>query len=205
VAFTDGACSLNGKPGASAAFAALVTGAQFGATVVRGRVSPTEYALIDEERPERGVRAGGAAVAPSNNRGELLGIIYALLALLRGRAIGRVELVSDSKVSVNTLLEWLPARLEKKTERELKNYDLVMIAWRLLGRLRGQAAAVVLTHTRSHQPPPPAAAPIRERLVHRGNAVADEHAGLALGGAAGAVEVLGGAPAALRGLEAAAD
>ncbi len=38
IAFSDGACSRNGKPGARAAFAALITGAQFGATVIRGEV-----------------------------------------------------------------------------------------------------------------------------------------------------------------------
>jgi uracil-DNA glycosylase len=176
VAFSDGSCPLNGKPGARASFAALVTGAQFGAAVIRGEVCPTEYAFLDEDDPERGIRETQTLVAPSNNRGELLGIIYAFLALLRGRAVGRVELISDSEISVNTLLDWLPKRLKKKTERDLKNYDLVMIAWRLLGLLREQAACVVLTHTRSHQKPPPTSAPSRVRFVWKGNDMADKHA-----------------------------
>jgi ribonuclease HI len=201
-AFTDGSCPLNGRPGARASFAALVTGGQFGAAaIVRGEVRPTEYAFVDEGDPERGIRATQAPATPSNNRGELLGIVYAFLALLLGRAVGRVEVISDSEISVNTLLNWLPARLKKGTERELKNYDLVMIAWRLLDLLRAQATEVVLTHTRSHQKAPPASAPSRERFIHRGNAMADEHAALALKGGAPdyLVEVLD-APAVLRAL-----
>ena len=205
IAFTDGSCPRNGKPGARASFAALVAGAQFGDTTIRGEVRPAGYALVDEDAPERGMRAAGPPVAPSNNRGELLGIIFALAALLRGRALGRVEIVSDSEICLKTLLVWLPARLAKGTERELKNFDLVWIAWRLLERLRRRAAAVTLTHTRSHQRPPPRAAPERAHLLHRGNAMADEHAALALalalarGPAEPAIEVLD-APAVLRSL-----
>lgn len=199
VAFSDGACTRNGKPGARASFAALVTGAQFGAAVVRGVVCPAEYAFVDEDAPERGVRATEVFAAPSNNRGELLGVIHALLAFLRGGAVGPVELVSDSAISLNTLLDWLPVRLRKGTERELKNFDLVMLAWRLLELLRGRAASVTLTHTRSHQKPPPATARVRERFVHRGNAMADEHATLALKNENYDVDVLN-APPALRRL-----
>jgi uracil DNA glycosylase/ribonuclease HI len=200
IAFSDGSCSLNGKPGARASFAALLTGAQFGAAVIRGEVCPAEYAFIDEQRPALGIRATKVRAPPSNNRGELLGVIYALLALLRGCAVGRVELISDSEICVKTLLEWLPARLKKGTERELKNYDLVAIAWRLLGLLREQAASVAITHMRSHQKPPPESAPRRERFIHRGNALADEHAALALkNGRPYSVEVLN-APAVLRPL-----
>jgi uracil-DNA glycosylase len=201
VAFSDGSCPLNGKPGSRASFAALITGAQFGAAVFRGEVSPSEYAFIDEDDPERGIHETQTPAVPSNNRGELLGIIYAFLALLRGRAVGRVELVSDSEISIKTLLVWLPSRLKKGSERELKNFDLIWIAWRLLGCLREQAAFVALTHVRSHQKPPPESAPSRERFVHRGNAMADEHAALALkrGSPTFAIEVLN-APAVLHSL-----
>ena len=186
--FSDGACTLNGRPGARASFAALVTGGD--ALIVRGVVCPAEYAFIDESAPERGIQATQTPATPSNNRGELLGIIYAFLTILHGAAEGDVELVSDSAVSLNTLLVWLPDRLKKNTERKLKNFDLVMIAWRLLGQLRGRAASVTLTHTRSHQKPPPATAGVRERFIHRGNAIADEHATLALKNEGYGVEVL---------------
>lgn len=200
IAFSDGSCPLNGKPGARAGFAAVITGGQFGAAIVRGEVLPTAYALVDDADPERGLVATDALVAPSNNRGELMGLIYCFLALLHGRALGKVEVISDSEISVNTLTDWLPARLKKKTERELKNFDLVWIAWRLLGELRRQASLVVLTHTRSHQPKPPDSAPSRERFVWAGNHKADEHAGLPLKNEATyAVEVFN-APPVLKGL-----
>lgn len=199
VAFSDGSCPLVGKPGARASFAAVITGAQFGAAVIRAEICPVQYALLDESDPERGLVETQTLVALSHNRGELLGIIYCLLALLRGRALGRVEIVSDSEICVKTLLEWLPARLKKGTERELKNFDLIWIAWRLLERLRAQAACVAITHMRSHQKTPPATAPARERFLHRGNAMADEHAALALKSESPtyAIEVLN-APAVLR-------
>ena len=185
VAFVDGACTKNGKPGARAGFAAAVIGGQFGAyasaSVLRGEVAPLEYEFVDAADPARGIRTlPGRSAAPSNNRGELMGLIYAFLALLRGRARGPVEVVSDSNISVQTLLAYLPARLAKGTEHELKNFDLVMVAWRLLSTLRAQAASVAITHVRSHQAPPPASAPARARLFHRGNDMADRHATAAI-------------------------
>jgi hypothetical protein len=63
--------------------------------------------------------------------------------------------------------------------------------------LRAQAVSVELTHTRSHQPPPPPWAARRDHEVHYGNKMADAHASAALGAAG--VEVLD-APVALRAL-----
>jgi len=180
IAFTDGACSSNGKPGARASFAAVITGGQFGAAVVRGMVCSTEYTFVDDEDLSRGIKTTARRAHPSNNRGELLGIIYALLGLIRGCALGITEIITDSKICVDTLLSWLPTRIKKGTDHELKNHDLIMIAWRLLSKLRCQASHVILTHTRSHQRKPPASAPVRVRFVHRGNEIADEHAGEAL-------------------------
>jgi uracil-DNA glycosylase len=200
VAFSDGACSRNGKPGARASFAALVTGGQFGVSAVRGEVRPFEYAFADEADPERGVVPTDVPAAPSNNRGELLGLAYCALALLRGCAAGRVELVTDSKISARTLDTWLPARLKKGTSHELKNLDLVMVAWRLLELLRARAAEVALTHVHSHRPAPPPDAPSRSRVLWLGNRRADAHAAAALARAAEreipdyAVEVLGAPP-----------
>ncbi len=222
LAFTDGSCTQNGKPGARAAFAALIIGGQFGggqwlapgaaaaagmlrdATLITGAVLAREYAIDGDGNIIQ--PPGAPPVAPSNNRGELLGIIYALAALTRGGAEvdGRsdIEIVSDSDICIRTLDEWLPARLKKKTEHALKNLDLVMIAWRLLVALRSRARSVTLTHTRSHQKPPPPSAPYRDRLIHRGNAIVDECAGEVLADADSAItlpRVVNG-PDSLRGL-----
>jgi uracil-DNA glycosylase len=186
VAFTDGSCPLNGKSGARAGFAAAIIGGQFSgyikdpaenshqpkASIIYGEVEPREYGLVGEH----GIRPTSIAAEPTNNRGELMGIVYCLLALLQGRAVGQVEIISDSEISVKTLLEWLPTRLKKGTERVLKNYDLVSIAWALLCRLRAQATSVEITHVRSHQKPPSSTAPARERLLWLGNDMADKHA-----------------------------
>ena len=194
-AFTDGACAANGRPGAVAGYSAVIctwvlpadAGKTYRAKAIRGGVSPTTYALIDPADPSRGFEpaaAGMPAVAPSNNRGELLGIATALLAILQAGSagkIGPVEIVSDSDISIKTLLDWYPKRLAKKTTNALKNLDLVEIAWALLGVLRTRAESVTLTHVRSHQRAPAANRPVRERFFHGGNAEADRHAGLAIG------------------------
>lgn len=178
-AFTDGACSLNGAPGARAAFAAVIVGAGFDtAEVKRGQVRHTTYAFVDSGDPARGFRGTMDHIAPSNNRGELLGIAYALLSLLQEGATGRIEIVTDSLISAQTLLQWLPDRLAKGTENRLKNLDLLMIAWRLLAALRKQAASVGIAHVRSHQKAPQVSDPAY--FHYYGNRLADRHAARAL-------------------------
>jgi len=201
ITFTDGSCPRNGAPDARASFAAVFSSAHLKGALIRGEVRPRTYAFVDEGCPELGVRETGEPATPSNNRAEYLGIIYAFLGLLCGRACGRVELVTDSEVCKDTLLRWLPARLQKGTEQGLKNFDLVMLAWRLLGELRARTAGVTITHVRSHQKEPPRSASPRERFLHRGNHLADRHAELALRNEEPtyAVEVLD-SPAVLRAL-----
>lgn len=189
VVFTDGSCEKNGAPGARAGFAAVFMGAAFGGSgapsVLRGEVPPFELELGGAGL---GPAAPRAPRAPSNVRGEWLGVIYALLGVRRARVAGRVEIVTDYRGCAQTLLEWLPARLRKGTERELENFDLIQAAWALFSALEPRP---VLTWVRGHAPPPPPSASPRLRLLHRGNAVADEHAGLK---ARGVALVPGGAP-----------
>lgn len=174
IGFTDGACTKNGQPNARASFAVYIAGGAFGRTHIKGIVRPYEYALVDEANPELGIRTCEVAVIPTNNRGELLAIIYCLLAVLRGRALGSFELCSDSFNSVMTLKEWYANRLAKGTENELKNPDLVRIAIALQARLKKQTASSVLTFCKAHQPRPPATAPARERYIWAGNDLADK-------------------------------
>ncbi len=175
-AFTDGGCSNNGYPSARASFAVVLAGGAFAGCVLRGELGAREYSFVDDAAPASGICTTGVAASPSNNRGEMMGLIYAFLALLRGKALGRVEVVSDSELCLNTLGEWLPTRLAKGTAHVLKNYDLVMIAWRLLNELRGQATEVVLTWTKGHAK---GAMPVggHLQLLRVGNQKADEHCG----------------------------
>lgn len=175
--YTDGACAGNGRAGARASFAMVVPVAGR-AAVVRGPVQPRAYALDGLT-----LRADGPALAPSNNRGELLGIVHALLAVLSTLGacdgdvpFGGAEIVSDSLLCIRTLDEWLPARRARGTAHELKNMDLVGIAEALLARARAKLP-VRLTHVRSHR-----AAPARGSPGHAawaGNDLADRQAALA--------------------------
>lgn len=181
IAFTDGGCSKNGKVGARASYATMITGGQFGNSVVSGEVYPNAYKFIDVKNPHIGIMHDvKIQIAPSNNRGELLGIVYALLALLKGCAIGNVEIISDSKISVNTLSTWLPNRIKKGTSHEMKNLDLLMISWELLASLRKQCKSVIFTHTNSHTRQPPISAPSRERYIWKGNDMVDKYAAIPL-------------------------
>ena len=174
-AFTDGGCSKNGKKNAVASFSALIEG-----VTVRGIVKPFEYKFVDEKNLEKGICIQNVKVQPSNNRGELLGLVYGFLSLLIEGACGEINVWTDSKICVNTLLTWLPNRLKKGTEKELKNFDLIMIAWKLLNALRNQAIIVNIHHINSHTKEPPLSAPKSEKFIWRGNFLADKNASLAL-------------------------
>ena len=145
------------------------------AAVVRGPVQPFQYRLAGLEL---GVTA--APVAPSNNRGELLGIVHALLIVLTtaeaAGGVPPVEIVSDSLLCIRTLDEWLPARRAKGTAHELKNMDLVEIAEALLARARA-LVPVSLTHVRSHRAAPAPGTPAHATWA--GNDLADRQAALA--------------------------
>lgn len=172
IVFTDGSCPKNGKPDARATFAVLLSGGVFRNTIVRGEIEPFEYeyvngSMIPTNKPCK----------PSNNRGELFGLIYAFIYLLKAPMTVPIEVVSDSKICLQTLLVYLPKRLEQNTEEELKNYDLVKIAYALYRQIPN----IKLTHVNSHKKMPDASAPIREKLLHKGNDIVDRHAAAAFG------------------------
>lgn len=177
--FADGAASKNGRAGAAAGYSAVLVGGPFGesfatCTILSGPVAPRGYALADPLDPARGCCLTEAPALPSNNRGELLGVVYGLLGLLAA-GVSRAELFSDSLITVRTLNEWLPARKRKRTEEQLANYDLVSIADRALSALREGGAEIVLTHVRGHQRDP-GPADARARSLWVGNGLADLHA-----------------------------
>jgi ribonuclease HI len=175
-AFSDGGCYHNGKPDCAASFAAVVIGAQFRQTAMFGRVMPYMH------RYESGQLCYNecAPVQPSNNRGELLGMIFTFLLLIHGRALGHIKIWSDSNITVKTLNEWLPNRIRAKTAHELKNSDLLMVAWAMLTELRARAASVTIEHTRSHRPKPALGASAEEKVIWKGNDLADKFAAEAL-------------------------
>lgn len=173
--FTDGSCPRNGCADATAGFGTVFAGGVVARSEAWGGAMPREYALVDPADPRLGFAnvRGRPPVPCTNNRAEYLALCWGLYGALRAGLAGRVELVSDSNVCVQTLLEWLPARRAKGKEGELKNLDLVLLADALLGALRAQAAEVVLTHCRGHRPRP-VGGDARALCIWKGNARADE-------------------------------
>jgi len=97
--------------------------------------------------------ADGTVFEPSNNRGELLGFATTLGDLLWGQVRGTVEIVSDSKYTLDTVTKWLPARLDPDAPDDkapLKNMDLLMVCHTLLERLRAQTTVVRLRWVKAH-------------------------------------------------------
>ena len=99
-----------------------------------------------------------------------------LLTLLRTHTYCAVEIVSDCNLFIKTLTEWLPNRKLKKTEYELKNYDLVHIADILLSELKVRTSnRVKLTHINSHKEAPPKTNKL-EYFKWLGNSLVDHRA-----------------------------
>lgn len=143
--FTDGSCHGNGTRRARATYGVvqLVPASEGTSNLVearRGKVAPFEYRLIGGE-----LQATTTPLQPSNNRGEYLAAIHALLLAIEGGAT-ECHLVSDSNILVQTFLDWLPKRKAKGTANQLKNYDLVQIIDALT-----QQIEVKWEHVRGHQ------------------------------------------------------
>ena len=196
--FTDGACSGNGHKHAAAGYAAVVTTPDGKVLCeTNGRVLPVELELPQsglelvpksQHRDATQCDRSLHQVQPSNNRGELLGIIAAFQLLLGSDAKvfsldhrTQVTVFSDSRICIGTLTEWLPNRLAKGTAHELKNLDLIMAAWGLLGRLRARVGSVDIQYVAAHKREPPRGATPAERATHvrwAGNDRADRLAGV---------------------------
>ena len=177
-AFTDGSCPRNGKPDAEASYAAYILTGPLKGVEVSGRVAAHEYALVDPADPARGFTPiAGTAAIPTNNRAEYLAWCWVLLLLLRGGVRGRVEVVSDCNLFIQTMEDWLPARRRKGKEKGLKNFDIVLIGEALLAALRAESGGVALTHINSHQKRPPPSAGPRAQVLWYGNDRVDRVAG----------------------------
>lgn len=182
--FTDGACSSNGSVDAAAGYGIAFLGPAIGPGEphrIWGRVPAQEFALADPSDPGAGFAPTDVAATPTNNRGEYLAACWGLLGLLRqarrrrqeGAAPAQYELVSDSNLFIRTITEWLPTRRRKGTERDLKNFDLIVVAEALSNALTAEGCPVKFTHERGHQKAPPESAEPRKKILHMGNDQAD--------------------------------
>lgn len=132
--FTDGGCTKNGKVNARAAYAMLIH-----EQIYTGYVLPYKY-LLDDNNVLRFDKS--VSIAPSNNRGELLGIIMGMLMMKQGEYI----LYTDSMISVKTINEWYIKREKNNTLHEFKNIDLLTI----MMKLYRQHSNITCVHIRGH-------------------------------------------------------
>ena len=175
LAFTDGGCIANGKPNAIASYATYIMTGHNNQLEVSGIVDSFEYSMINDD-PLMGFKVTTKSAIPTNNRGEYLAWCWILLTLLRSHTYCAVEIVSDCNLFIKTLTEWLPNRKLKKTESELKNYDLVQIADVLLSELQIRTGnRVKLTHINSHKEAPPKTNKF-EYIKWLGNSLVDHRA-----------------------------
>jgi ribonuclease HI len=170
--YTDGACIGNGKAYATASFATIVGNTYFAASVNECSYKMENYIIIPN--------IAAPAVKPSNNRGELLGIIFGLLAVRHLLAASdRIVIYTDSNYALKTLLYYYPARISKGTQNQLLNPDLLEIGHKLLTEL----PCIELVHIKAHQTTTKCSmCNTCDDCINRlGNESADAYAGLILG------------------------
>ena len=164
--FTDGSCSGNGKSHASASFACTFDDMYFASMVEEcAYINVNDYIYPDLKSP---------SVKPSNNRGELLGFIYGLIAAKYLFPLSKkINLFSDSKYTINTVTSFYPNRLKKGTESELLNPDLLKIAYTLYSEVD-----VNIQFVKAHQKTSACnkCNKCDECFIRHGNESADRHA-----------------------------
>lgn len=178
-AASDGACAGNGRDDARATFSVMVGTGQLAGCGITGVVAESTYRLIDDNNPLRGFYPTGTRVAVTNNRAEYLGGCCLLLLLLRSGIRGDIEIVLDTKLFIESLLNWLPKRRVAGTEGQMKNFDLLYIAEKLYKMLKLQCNKLDIKHIKSHQQQP-LAATSDEQARWRLNDAVDKRAGVCL-------------------------
>jgi len=146
--FTDGGCTKNGKKNAKASFGVYINN-----MVYTGYVMPYEYKLSKTDMSiDRNITCTNTKyILPSNNRGELLGIIYGLLYLINNYKISiEYTLYSDSLISINTINKWYNNREKKNTLHMFKNIDLVTIMMILYRHCKTLGINITCKHILAH-------------------------------------------------------
>ncbi len=148
VMFTDGGASDNGRAGCRASWAWI--------------------AVTPDGIVARG--SGMVPLTPSNNRGELSAIGGAV-AWIDSSGTTAATIVSDSKLSIDTLTKWVAGWLaEPKKLAKRKNLDLIVPIHEQLTRLAGRGVTVRFRHVNSHRAEP---GDPEGRFLWRGNDIVD--------------------------------
>lgn len=136
--YTDGGCVDNGKANAVATWACYFP--DFDIVEISGKVPPHRLALKNNR-----IRCYRAAMQPTNNRGEWLAVIMALIHIRKISDMRNVTIVTDSNYIKGVLTGWL---MNWKINNEIdnkKNSDLSKITLVLLEEFN-----ITVIHQRSH-------------------------------------------------------
>lgn len=129
--FTDGSSSNNGKPNATAKGGVYIKIYSddiniFEDILFSRNIEPFEYEfdglnLINNKN----------IIQPSNNRGELMGMLLALCEVDKickiDKSYNNIKIISDSNYCINTLNTFYPNRLKNNTSHELSNSDMLKL------------------------------------------------------------------------------
>jgi ribonuclease HI len=153
--FTDGACIKNGKPEAKASYAFICENHNS-----CGLVKPCKYILSEQNEI---LLDETVNIIPTNNRGELLSIIHAMIFINQSESL-KFTIYSDSLICIKTINIWYENRKKKNTLNEFKNLDLLTILMELKEKIKKQNKNVEYIHVKSHQKKP-----INECIIWQGN------------------------------------
>jgi len=192
--FSDGGCINNGKNNAKASFCSIIIDGKQ-KHIIDGLVKPNKYNINDSnfkyDEDNKLISIGDTLndllliddnikIVPSNNRGELLGLINCFSQLLfmglnEDMSNNFIEIYTDSLLCINTFNIWLPNRQKKNTINKLKNLDLLTIGDFLFTQLKQKYKSVKLLHVNSHQPRPAQNKGTKALFIWLGNNLADQH------------------------------
>lgn len=174
-AWTDGACPDNAKKTKHAGFGLMISNKFTSNIKIYGKVEPHDYIFIDDENPFKGFKPNtNTKSMPTNNRGELLAMCWALYLIIRLEGQGIIELITDSEYSIGAVTKWYSSWIEKEKTKDKKNLDLIKIAYTYYKEIEDRSYRDFnIIHQESHQPEPDNREGI-EYLRWKGNQIADE-------------------------------
>lgn len=141
---TDGSCSNNGGVGAKAGFGVVC---EDGSTVY-GPVLPFR---VKEIQYPATIYHPNAKQAPTNNRGELMAILYAL-HLMKTKPVGQFTIVTDSTYCRNIFTGWLDKWIAEGTLHSKLNQDIILIIDNMFKEVRALGYVIEMVWQKAHLP-----------------------------------------------------
>lgn len=152
---------------------------------IYGRIAATEYDNVQLTINANNIiciefTQGKTKIAPTNNRGELMGILIALYYVYATNIQEHVTILTDSMYSINCINKWYPSWKAKNNFYGKKNLDLLKIIDILVASLKNRGKYFELEHINSHIPmyKVEQIADVQLKRKHTLNAIADYYATL---------------------------